>query len=130
MRYVSYIVPEDSLTTWLPVRSGPSERTLAAAILELSGKVLPSTADTIGIAERVRGRLMRYFENHDLPVPAMVHGKDETGTPLRDHSHLFILPRGNQLQRIDHVADLYPVFEGFCTRRAKCARERLQHQMD
>lgn len=104
MRYVPYSLPADSVTTWLPMRSAKSNQHLSAAILDLQGRVLPMETDTIRVAERIRGRLMRYFERDKLPVPAIVHGKDERGLPLKEkHTHLFILPRANRLGRIDHV---------------------------
>lgn len=103
LRYVPYVAPEDGVTTWLPARRAPTNPGSSAAILEFSGKVLPGTGDTIRVAERIRGRLMRYFETRGEDIPAMVHGKDAARAPLRDHSHLFILPRGNRLQRIDHA---------------------------
>jgi CRISPR-associated protein Csb2 len=87
---------------------------LSAAILELQGKVLPMETDTIRVAERVRGRLMGYFERNGCDIPAMVHGKDERGAPLREkHKHLFILPRASQLGRIDHVLLFTTAEEGF-----------------
>ena len=105
MRYVPYSMPEEAVTTWLPTRSTPPKRRVSAAILELSGKVLPRVGDTVRVAERVRGRLMRYFEERCGAdrIPSMVHGKAVDGSPLKDHSHLFILPRANRLGRIDHV---------------------------
>lgn len=104
MRYVPYELPQDAVTTWLPVRPEKGRKQLSAAILELHGKVLPPVTDGVRVAERVRGRLMKHFERIGLPVPPMVHGKDEMGAPLREkHLHLFILPRANRLGRIDHV---------------------------
>jgi len=114
MRYVPYEAPEDGITTWLPVHAPKRKGYVSAAILELSGKVLPGVRDTVRVAERVRGRLMRYFELKDNGrIPQMVHGKDEDGTPLKDHSHLFILPRGNRLGRIDHVLIYTESADGF-----------------
>lgn len=102
MQYIPYSIDADAVTTWLPSRVRTPRKRLSAAVLELHGKVLPIATDTIRVAERVRGRLMRLLEVKG-PIPAMVHGKDEAGLPLRDHSHLFILPRANRLGRIDHV---------------------------
>lgn len=103
LRYVPYALPPDAVTTWLPQRRSEHNRCLSAAVLELHGKALPMVTDTVRVAERVRGRLMRHFELSGLPVPTMVHGKDDGGIPLKDHSHVFILPRANRLGRIDHV---------------------------
>ncbi|HZQ51289.1 MAG TPA: type I-U CRISPR-associated protein Csb2 [Bryobacteraceae bacterium] len=105
MHYVPYGLPENALTTWLPPKSRPAKEHFSAAILELHGRVLPVATETIRIAERIRGALMRQCELRFAPeaIPPMVHGKDENGIPLRSHSHLFILPRANRLSRIDHV---------------------------
>jgi CRISPR-associated protein Csb2 len=113
LRYVPYGVPDSGVVTWLPSHAKPAGRNVSAAILELSGKVLPGVGDTVRVAERVRGRLMRYFEQRfgEDKIPSMVHGKDAKGNPLKDHSHLFILPRGNRLGRIDHVL-IYTRAEG------------------
>lgn len=103
MQYVPYSFDPNAVITWLPSRARLPKKQLSAAVLELHGKGLPMATDTIRVAERIRGRLMRHFELQGLAIPAMVHGKDRNGTPLRDHSHMFILPRPNQLGRIDHV---------------------------
>jgi CRISPR-associated protein Csb2 len=93
----------DAVTTWLPHRPVVRHKRLSAAVLELHGKVLPMATDTVRVAERIRGRLMRHFERSGIAIPPMVHGKDENGAPLKDHTHLFILPRANRMGRIDHV---------------------------
>jgi CRISPR-associated protein Csb2 len=103
MQYVPYMLVPDAVTTWLPHQSVVRHKRLSAAVLELHGKVLPMATDTVRVAERVRGRLMRHFERSGIAIPPMVHGKDENGAPLKDHTHLFILPRANRLGRIDHV---------------------------
>ncbi len=104
MRQVPYILAErDAITTWLPQRVASRGRGISAAVLELHGRVLPRATETIRIAERVRGRLMRQFEERGRPIPALIHGKDNQRRPLKDHNHLFILPRANTEGRIDTV---------------------------
>lgn len=113
MRYVPYSLPSQAVTTWLPMRSAGNKRNLSAAIVELHGNVLPMNTDAIRIAERVRGRLMRYFQRKG-EIPAIVHGKDERGLPLKEkHTHLFILPRANAAGRIDHVLLFTTNAQGF-----------------
>lgn len=100
MRSVPYSIERGAVTTWLPTWKRPG-LSVSAAVLGLQAPVLPRITDAIWIAERFRGRLMRYFENLRLPIPALVHGKDENGQPLRDHSQLFILPQASKLGRVD-----------------------------
>jgi CRISPR-associated protein Csb2 len=104
MRSVPYSIERGAVTTWLPARKKPS-LSASAAVLELHAPVLPRITDAIWIAERFRGRLMRYFENRKppIPIPPLVHGKGEDGLPSRDHSQLFILPQANKLGRIDSL---------------------------
>ncbi len=103
MRSVPYELPVNAVATWLPVRPVPSNRLISAAIVELSGRVLPVATDSVRISERIRGRLMRIFERSGQTIPAIVHGKDAASRPLTDHSHLFIVPRSNARGRIDSV---------------------------
>jgi CRISPR-associated protein Csb2 len=113
MRSVPYSIERGAVTTWLPTWRKPS-LSLSAAVLDLHTSVRPRITDTIWIAERFRGRLMRYFENRKLPIPALVHGKDEDGRPLRrDHSQLFILPQADKLGRIDSLYVFTKRIEGF-----------------
>jgi CRISPR-associated protein Csb2 len=99
MRTVLYSLPDDAVSTWLsPVRRvQPSG--ISALVLELHARVLPLATDTIRIAEQVRAALMSKAHN----VPAVFHGKDEFGKPLKDHSHLFILPQADDLGRINRI---------------------------
>ncbi len=115
MQLVPYAMPSEAVTTWLPSRVKAPPRLLSAAVLELHGRVLPMATETVRISERVRGKLMRHFESKGRAqsIPAMIHGKDESGVPLKDHSHLFILPRANRLGRIDHVLILTRDPHGF-----------------
>jgi len=46
---------------------------------------------------------MRQFEESKKQIPPLIHGKDNEGVPLKDHSHLFILPRTNSVGRIDSI---------------------------
>lgn len=104
MRTVPYMFTQaDAVVTWLPARFAPRERGISAAVLELHGSVLPPATETIRIAERIRGRLMKWFERSGKPIPALIHGKDADGRPLKDHSHLFILPQPNTEGRIETV---------------------------
>ena len=103
MRAVPYALPEDAVATWLPARSQSHRTKISAAIVELHARVLPMATDSVRIAERIRGRLMRLFEQTGQPIPPLVHGKDENGKPLTDHTQLFILPRSNDKGRIDNV---------------------------
>lgn len=112
MQAVPYELAMGAVTTWLPARSPGRNRGISAAVLELHGRVLPVATDAIRIAERVRGRLMRQFEENKKQIPALIHGKDIEGGPLKDHSHLFILPRTNSVGRIDSVF-LFSLSESF-----------------
>ena len=103
MRTVAYELDADALATWLPSRTVGRGRGISAAVLELHGPVLPMATDTVRVAERIRGRLMRQFEESDTGIPALIHGKDSEGHPLKDHSHVFILPRANEHGRIESV---------------------------
>ena len=102
--FIPYLLPPEAVTTWLPAQSSRSLRHLSAALLELQGKVLPVEADTVRVAERLRGRLMRILANNNRQIPPMVHGKDGAGAPSREpHTHLFILPLANAQRRIDRI---------------------------
>ncbi len=112
MRSVPYSIERGAVTTWLPT-SKKSSLSVSAAVLELHASVLPKITDAIWVAERFRGRLMRYFENRGRPIPPLVHGKAEDGRPLLDHSQLFILPQANKLGRIDSLYIFTKCTEGF-----------------
>lgn len=112
MRSVRYSIGRGAVATWLPPWKSLGLR-VSAAVLELHAPVLPRITDAIWIAERFRGRLMRYFENQKLPIPSLVHGKDKDGSPLRDHSQLFVLPQANKLGRIDSLYVFTRNAEGF-----------------
>ena len=104
MRPVPYSLPRGAVKTWVPPARGRRQRLISGVVLELDAKVLPRITEAIWVAERLRGRLMRYFENRGLEIPPVIHGKDSHGSPLKDHSHLYILPRPNQRGQIKTIA--------------------------
>ncbi len=103
MRPVPYSLPRGAVKTWVPPARGRRQRLISGVVLELDAKVLPRITEAIWVAERLRGRLMRYFENRGLEIPPVIHGKDSDGRPLLDHSHLYILPRPNQRGQVKTI---------------------------
>lgn len=112
MRSVLYSMERGALATWLPSWRKPGGR-VSAAVLDLHAPVLPRITDAVWIAERFRGRLMRYFENRGLPIPPLVHGKGKDGRPSTSHKQLFILPQADKLGRIDSLYILTKHEDGF-----------------
>lgn len=84
----------------------------------LDGKVLPLVTSTMEIGEQVRIRLMgshkRRMGGDESRVSPRFSGKDSTSTPLKDHSHCFILPMD-----VDHDGRIDQIFihcrDGFAT---------------
>jgi CRISPR-associated protein Csb2 len=103
-----YVVREGVLTNWLPSLSNEIDSRISGAVLELTGRVLPRITEAVRVAERIRGRIMRHFEARfgtgaKEHISSLIHGKGEDGFPLKDHSHLFILPQANPTGFIDRI---------------------------
>lgn len=103
MQQISYLRPREAVKTWMPIRRANRKPDISAVVLGLDGKVLPPATDTLPFAELIRRALMRRCEDLKLKIPSSTHGKDTNGEPLKDHSHLYILPQSNKRGRIDRV---------------------------
>jgi CRISPR-associated protein Csb2 len=106
MRWVQYGRPPGALMTRVPKRPKGHPAGTQAVVLGLDAKVLPLATATIEIAEQVRVRLMgihKRLMGDARKVSSKFSGKDEAGNPLKDHRHVFILPKANDRGRIDRV---------------------------
>jgi CRISPR-associated protein Csb2 len=78
-----------------------------AVLLSLDATVLPLVTTTIEVADQVRVRLMgahkRLMGNDESKVSPLFSGKTSDGQMRLDHGHIYILPLGNEMGRIDQI---------------------------
>jgi CRISPR-associated protein Csb2 len=113
LRYVRYALPKSAITVD-PIRHvarKPAE--VQAVLLGLDATVLPLVTATIEVAEQVRVRLMgahkRRKGDDGSKVSPLFSGKTRDGGKRLDHGHVYILPRGNEIGRINRILILSPL---------------------
>jgi CRISPR-associated protein Csb2 len=112
LRHVRYAVPKNAITVdpVRPVNRQPP--TVQVVLLGLDATVLPLVTGTIEVAEQVRVRLMgahkKRMGNEESRVSPLFSGKTWEGQKRLDHGHVYILPRGNRVGRIDRILILSP----------------------
>lgn len=112
LRQVRYTLPKGAIAVD-PVRKverKPAE--IHAILLGLDATVLPLVTTTIEVAEQVRVRLMgahkRRMGMDETKVSPLFSGKRADGSKRLDQGHVYILPLGNRLGRIDRILILSP----------------------
>lgn len=84
------------------VRRAPD---VQAVRISLHGTVPPLAISALEVGEQVRVRLMGADKKRrgSESISPLFSGKSEDGTKRRDHGHVYILPRGNELGRIESI---------------------------
>jgi CRISPR-associated protein Csb2 len=105
MRMVQYVRPAEALMTRVP-KAPRGHVSTQAVLLGLDAAVLPLATATIEVAEQIRVRLMGIHKRllgDPRKVSPKFSGKDDAGSPLKNHHHAFVLPLANGRGRIDRV---------------------------
>ena len=107
LRHVNYAVPTNAISVDPHPRILRKHSKVYAVLLGLDATVLPLVTSTMEIAEQLRVRLMGAHKkrlNHDASkVSSLFSGKTSDGQKRLDHGHVYILPRGNELGRINRI---------------------------
>lgn len=113
LRQVRYVRPEGAILTDAPRRVTRRAPNVQTVMLGLDATVLPLVTTTLEIAEQIRVRLMgahrRLKDGDESLVSPLFSGKKQDGSKRLDHGHLYILPLGNHLGRIDRVLLISPL---------------------
>jgi CRISPR-associated protein Csb2 len=113
LRQVRYARPAGAVMTEPPRRIVRRTPDVQAILLSLDATVLPLVTTTLEVAEQIRVRLMgghkRSQGGDETLVSPLFSGKAADGTKRMDHGHLYILPLGNHLGRIDRVLLISPL---------------------
>lgn len=107
LREAPYVRPEHCIQTDPPAHRVRPEPQVQAVLFGLDSPVLPLMTATIEVAEQIRVRLMgahrRIMNDDPSRVSPLFSGKALDGQKAHGHGHLFVLPLGNDLGRIDRV---------------------------
>ena len=108
LRMVQYVRPGQALRTRIPRAPVSHASGTQAVMLSLDSTVLPLVTATLELADQVRRRLMgthrKIMGGDPAKVSMKFSGKRADGTPLKDHSHLYILPlAASDGVRIDRI---------------------------
>ena len=107
LAHVRYGLPKEAVTVDPPRRVQRRAALVDAVILGLDATVLPLVTTTLEVAEQVRIRLMgahrRRMDGDESLVSPLFSGKTASGQKRLDHGHVYILPLGNNLGRIDQI---------------------------
>lgn len=113
LRPVRYHLPKDAIETDPARPPRPRESRVDAVLLSLDATVLPLVTTTIEVAEQVRVRLMgahkRRVGGDESKVSPVFSGKGADGRKRLDHGHVYILPLGNKMGRIDRILIVSPL---------------------
>lgn len=107
LRQVRYTMPKNAVMVDPPRRMDRKTDPVDAVLLGLDATVLPLVTTTLEVAEQVRVRLMgahrKRMNGNGAEVSGLFSGKDADGKKRLDHGHLYILPLGNGVGRIDRI---------------------------
>ncbi len=107
LRHVRYALPKDAIAVDPPRKRMSRAAAIEAVLLGLDATVLPLVTTTLEVAEQVRVRLMgahkRRMNGDESRVSALFSGKTSDGRKRLDHGHVYILPLGNEMGRIDRI---------------------------
>jgi CRISPR-associated protein Csb2 len=113
LRHFRYALPKNAIAVDPQRRAEPRTASVQAVLLGLDATVLPLVTTTLEVAEQVRVRLMgahkRRMGNDESKVSPVFSGKAASGQKRLDHGHVYILPRGNKVGRIDRILILSPL---------------------
>jgi CRISPR-associated protein Csb2 len=112
LRYVSYVRDENAIETDPPHPVRRRLEDVFEVLLGLDATVLPLVTTTLEVAEQIRVRLMgahkRRMGGDESLVSSLFSGKDN-GERRLDHGHVYILPLGNSVGRLDRVLIVSPL---------------------
>lgn len=103
MRNVGYVRPRSAVASWLPERESRMAQTVSGVELGLHARVLPLATETVRWAELIRDALMSRLGDEGCSQSPVITGKEPDGTPLKGHSHLFVLPQADEFGRINRI---------------------------
>jgi CRISPR-associated protein Csb2 len=112
LRQVRYAMPKNAIAVDPAPRADGKRPKVQAVSLGLDATVLPLVTTTIEVAEQVRVRLMGAHKKRmgdEAKVSQLFSGKTGDGAKRLDHGHVYILPRANQVGRIDRILILSPL---------------------
>ena len=125
LRKVQYARGGTAIETDPPRHSGPRhEQDVQAVMFGLDATVLPLVTTTLEVAEQIRVRLMgahKGVTGDESLVSAVFSGKGPDGGKRLDHGHVYVLPLGNDLGRIDRVLMVNPL-RGFSESELEAVR--------
>jgi CRISPR-associated protein Csb2 len=106
LREVPYATSKNAVIVDPPRQISRCPAPVHAVLIGLDATVLPLVTTTLEVAEQVRVRLMgahkRRKGSKELVSP-LFSGKMPDGSKRLDHGHVYIMPRGNKLGRIDRI---------------------------
>jgi CRISPR-associated protein Csb2 len=113
LQQVRYALPRNAIRVDPPPKVTRRPSTVQAVLLSLDATVLPLVTGALEVAEQVRVRLMgahkRLNGNDESKVSPLFSGKTPEGQKRLDHGHVYILPRGNKVGRIDRILIFSPL---------------------
>jgi CRISPR-associated protein Csb2 len=113
LRQVHYALPKNAIAVDPPRRVAARLASVQSVLLGLDATVLPLVTTTLEVAEQVRVRLMGAHKKRkngdESQVSDLFSGKTSDGQKRLDHGHVYILPLGNKMGRIDRILIISPL---------------------
>lgn len=113
LRQIRYALPNGAIAMDPQSRVRSRAASVKAVLLGLDATVLPLVTTTVEVAEQVRVRLMgahkKRMGGDEAKVSPVFSGKAADGHKRLDHGHVYILPRGNKVGRIDSILIISPL---------------------